>query len=858
MIQKWLLFSCLLVVVSVQSQALEDTIYNHLDQFIENPTPNKLQQLEEQETVFAKQAKTDEEFLALVVLNSNLGYYQRQFGNNQKAIRSYEKAWKNYREKQLEDYDIIEFCLKPLGNLYTITGDFTNAENTIKSYLAFAEKQNNPTQKVAAILNLSVVYHNTGKHNTAIELLEEGLKIPGISAEQKSGLENNLATNLLALKKFNEAQALLNQKGRYDFLSQRNSAQLAAQQGEYDKALAILEEAESKLTENMLPPRDLARFYVDKASLFTHKNEPKKAIENYQKALQILIPSNALTAIPDKEMLHAENTFLSIFDGLANLQKNEMDALKYYDLSFYVSGLMYEQYTDQEVKIIHQAAWKNRTERCLEILFEHYSKTKEAQYIERAFGYAENSKASVLRESFSKKLLLEIYPEDKTLQKREQLNALQEQNINALIREHLNASNPEVIRELNDTLNTINLELKELQFEIEQKYPEKVSTVIPLKIIQTKVKDDNAILISYFFGKEALYSFVISEKEVRFNKTEGHENLRERIAGFIGYFENSSAINNDIAGFQETAFSLYKSLLPATLPKKKNLILIPDGLLHFVPFEALLTASSKSTSFASMPFLVKQNSVTYNTSATLYHNAKTPALENSVLGVFPVFENSAQPLTYSLDEAENLNNRMTTRLLMHKEATKENFLAFAKAYSILHLSTHAHGGNFTIPAAMEFYDDSMLLHEFYGLNLNPKLVVLSACETGIGKIQTGEGAMSLARGFQYAGAQNLLFSLWQVNDLSTSQVMTSFYDHYSKKNSAFMANRHSKLDYLENDDISNAKKSPYYWSGFVYYGALEQKQEKPAYFTWALLLIGFLIVIWLLKNKLFSRKNAKV
>ncbi len=853
MIQKWVLFSCLLVVALVQSQALEETIYSHLDQFIENPTPNKLQQLEEKETVFTKQAKTEVEFLALVVLNSNLGYYQRQFGNNQKAIRSYEKAWKNYREKQLEDYDIIEFCLKPLGNLYTITGDFTNAENTIKSYLSFAEKQNNPTQKIAAILNLSVVYHNTGKHNTAIELLEEGLKTPGISAEQKSGLENNLATNLLALKKFNEAQMLLNQKGRYDFLSQKNSAQLAAQQGEYDKALAIFEEAESKLTKNMLLPRDLARFYVDKASLFGHKNEPKKAIENYQKALQILVPSNSLTAIPDKELLNAENTFLSIFDGLANLQENEMDALKYYDLSFYVSGLLYEKYTNQEVKIIHQAAWKNRTERCLEILFDQYSKTKEKQHMERAFGYAENSKATVLRESFSKKLLLEIYPEDKTLQKREHLNALQEQKINTLIREHLNASNPEIIRELNDTLNTINLELKELQNEIEQKYPEKIATVIPLKKIQTKVEGDQAILISYFFGKEAFYSFVISEKEVDFHKTEGYKNLRERIAGFIGYFENSSAINNDIAGFQENAFSLYKLLLPATLPKHKNLILIPDGLLHFVPFEALLTAASQSTSFASMPFLVKQNSVSYNTSATLYYNAKTPAMENSVLGIFPVFENSAQPLTYSLDEAENLSNRMKTRLLMHKEATKENFLTFAKEYSILHLSTHAHGGNFTIPAAMEFYDDRMLLHEFYGLSLNPKLVVLSACETGIGKIQTGEGAMSLARGFQYAGAQNLLFSLWQVNDLSTSQVMTSFYAHYSETNSAFKANGKSKLDFLNNKNISNAKKSPYYWSGFVYYGALDEEiQNYKVYWIFGILLviiIAGLILVRLLKRR---------
>lgn len=858
MIQKWLLITFLLFSTLVQAQALEDSIYDHLDRFIENPTPSALQQLEEKEAAFTTQVKTGEEFLALVVLNSNMGYYYRQFGNTQKAIRYYEKAWKSFREKQLDGYDIIEFCLKPLGNLYTVTGNFTNAETIIKHYISLAEKQNDNTQIIAGILNLSVVYHNTGKHNTAIELLEEGLKTPGISAGQKSGLENNLATNLLALKKFKEAQVLLNPKERYDFLSQKNSAQLAAQQGDYDKALALLEDAESKLTKNMLLPRDLARFYVDKASLFTHKNEPQKAMENYQKALQILVPTNALKEIPAKELLYTENTFLSIFDGLAKLQGNSMEALYYYDLSFYVSGLLYEQYTDQEVKIIHQAAWKNRTERCLEILFDHYEKTKEVQYIERAFAFAEKSKASVLRESFSKKLLLEIYPEDKSLQQREQLAAVQEQKINALIREHLNASNPEIIQGLNDTLNTINLELKELQNEITQKYPEKIATVIPLGKIQTKLGKDNAILISYFFGKEGLYLFEISAKEARFQKTVVNLNLREQVAGFIGYFENSSVINNNIKGFQDTAFSLYKLLLPVSLPKNKNLVLIPDGLLHFVPFEALLTSSTQSTSFANMPFLVRQNRVSYNTSATLYHNAKTPALGNSVLGVFPVFENSAQPLGYSLEEAENLDKSMNTRLLMQQEATKENFLAFAKDHSILHLSTHAHSGSFTIPAAMEFYDDSMLLHEFYSLNINPKLVVLSACETGIGKIQTGEGAMSLARGFQYAGAQNLLFSLWQVNDLSTSQVMTSFYDHYSKNNSAFVANRNSKLEYLNNKDISNAKKSPYYWSGFVYYGALD-KQTESKRIIWILggtFIVLVLFLVCLFRKKRVSKRTA--
>lgn len=837
MIQKWFLFSCLLGVAFVQSQALEDTIYNHLDQFVENPNPAALHQLEVKETAFSKRAQTADEFLALVVLNSNMGYYHRQFGNNQKAIRFYEKAWKNYREKQLDGYDIIEFCLKPIGNLYTITGDFTNAESTIKNYLSLAEKQNNPTQKVAAILNLSVVYHNTGKHNTAIALLQEGLKTPGLDKEQKSALENNLATNHIALNQFEEAQTLL--EVQYDFLSLRNKAQLAAQQGDFDKALSILDQAENLLSEKPPLARELARFYVDKATIYSGKKESEKAIENYQKALQILIPAKSLNAIPDKNMLYAENTFLSIFDGLAELQENEMNALKYYDLSFYVSDLLQEQYTAQEVKIIHQASLKRRAEACIEILYDHYQKTKEENAISLAFEYTEKTKAAVLRDMVSQRSLLDKYPEDSLLQKREQLSALQEKKINVLIREQLTTPNSEKLQKLNDTLATISLALKDLQSAIAQKYPEALSKTISLDTLQSKVQEDNAVLVSYFFGKEGLYRFEISDKEVSFHKSAVDVNLSQHISRFLNYFENNSAINNDIVGFKEQALLLHKILFPENLPKNKNLILIPDGLLHFIPFEALLTEPSQSNSFANMPFLVKQNNVIYNTSASLYHDATIPDTKNSVLGIFPIFEDSSQPLTHSLDEAENLNSLMDTRLLMYQEASKENFITFAKEYSILHLSTHAHSGSFTIPAAMEFYDDVMLLQEFYSLNLNPKLVVLSACETGIGKIQSGEGAMSLARGFQYAGAHNLLFSLWKVNDLSTSQLMNSFYEHYSKQHSAFMSNRHSKLDYLENPDISNAKKSPYYWSGFVYYGALDQEAESKG----IILILGVIFIL---------------
>ena len=144
----------------------------------------------------------------------------------------------------------------------------------------------------------------------------------------------------------------------------------------------------------------------------------------------------------------------------------------------------------------------------------------------------------------------------------------------------------------------------------------------------------------------------------------------------------------------------------------------------------------------------------------------------------------------------------------------------------------------------EPFEWSKVKPEIYGYNLNYNLVVLSACETGIGTLSKGEGALSLARGFSYAGVKNLIISLWKVNDRSTESLMASFYKNYKNTGSKSKALYNSKLDYLEDTAISSIKKSPYYWGAFVYYGAISEPLET-AKLTPYILAIFSLIVIYL-------------
>lgn len=108
--------------------------------------------------------------------------------------------------------------------------------------------------------------------------------------------------------------------------------------------------------------------------------------------------------------------------------------------------------------------------------------------------------------------------------------------------------------------------------------------------------------------------------------------------------------------------------------------------------------------------------------------------------------------------------------------------------------------------------------------------------------------MSVARGFQFAGAQNLLFSLWKVNDYTTSVFMSDFYENIKKGQTCFEANANAKIAFLNDPEISNDKKSPYYWSSFVYYGAISPQENTTNYIVYIISFLG-VIGLFLIFNR---------
>jgi len=614
-------------------------------------------------------------------------------------------------------------------------------------------------------------------------------------------------------------------------------------QRNFKEAVKYLEFAKKELiAHSTYSARDIGKLYTEEAQLYLQSNNVSKAQESLEKALHVLVPSSEKNTTPDKAVLYAENTFITLFDLYASICADVNEALKYYDLSFHVSSLLNKNIVSQETKIIHQAEHKNRTKKCIDLLYKAYEKKPNITYLERAFIYAEKSKSTVLQEAVEKKSLLEQFPNDEILIKEQELLQQQELVTNNLIRAQLKKASLSYINEMSFTLNDISIQLRALSMNISKKYPTKEEP-ISVPALQKKLSNDKAALVSYFHDNNQLYQFIIKPNDITLHKIEYTNESQKRITNFIHLFDHAAIINNNIKAYTSSAFNVYELLQLSTLQTYKNIVIIPDGLLNYLPFGALLTHETSSTQFNTMPFVIKKQCLAYNTNTSFYLNSKDEILnEKSVLGLFPVFEKSNQQLTYSIDEANSIKKQMNTKLFMNEEATKENFIRNVTNYNTIHISTHAQAGNFVIPSHIQFYDDMLFLQEIYAIHTSAQLVILSACESGIGKLQKGEGAMSLARGFQYPGADAVLFSLWKINDQSTSQIMDYFYKNYSKNSSAFLSNNQSKLDYLNNKNISNAKKSPYYWNTFVYYGAIQKSESSNTPLT-LYIIIGLLISI---------------
>ena len=210
------------------------------------------------------------------------------------------------------------------------------------------------------------------------------------------------------------------------------------------------------------------------------------------------------------------------------------------------------------------------------------------------------------------------------------------------------------------------------------------------------------------------------------------------------------------------------------------------------------------------------------------------------------------PLEGAKNEVKNIKEIFRTDSWMDKKATEKNFIDNATDYAILHLAMHTILDDANpMYSKLVFYqedepeseEDNLLnTYELFDLTLNAELAVLSACNTGYGKLQRGEGIMSLARGFLYAGVPSIMMTLWPIDDAATAEMMRYFYQNLAKGKKKDIALRDAKLKFLESSGMLNSH--PHFWASFVSIGpddAISHTQTKNTTVWW--IIIGMTLAI---------------
>ena len=845
---------CLSTAEGIAQISSAEEAYQHLDAFLEHP--NKENATKFTETLQMWEPKTSEGKLAKVISYCNLGHFQMRSLQFQQAIANYENAKRLFQQHSLSGYDMIEFCYKPLGNLYTKTNALEEAENTIKEYILEAQSQQRKKMEAAGLLNLSVVFQNKGNYKQAIQILEQGIKL---QPDNSDDFLINMATNHFSLGNMTKAEVILKpllDEEEKDYKAFQLWAGILLAKGEPEFALQALEASQEELKKTQGSMREWGKLSLSLAqSQWTLGNsyETRRYLEQLY---GLLIPNfDSTDEFPKEEQLFPDNTLIDALDlHAAVLTKDGEEAKAYsvYRQAFRVANLLEQTSTLQNTKLLQQTQNKIRSEKCLDLLYTLYQDEKKETWLEEAFYVDQQAKYPVLIEAKQWQRFISNKEDTLFQEWMEVKKELAQIDVNMEQMRQSRMNNLGAIQELQELYNQNLLVQRSIYQQLEEKYPDyKRTEAVGLAEVMQHCKEADDILVSYFFGKNTLYQFILDEEGVELRRLSTLENnikvILQYINEYIQYFENSSRITSNPIAFAQSAHRLFKAL---QVPSAKQLTIVPDGILSFVPFTALLTESTQSTQFSKMPFLIKNTQVTYALSASDYLQPFTLKDQPSILGVFPIFSGTEKALNYSLEEANGVKKYTQATLLLNEEATATNFLQQANEYDVLHISTHAQGGTFSQSATIEFADRTVTLDELYGYEFDKDLVVLSACETGVGKIVKGEGSQNMARAFQYTGTNQVLFSLWNVNDYSTSQLMQQFYKELQIKKQINTSLREAQLQYLNESRLDNIKKSPYYWAAFVNYGVYEAPQYDLGDMLWYLLgAIFIFLLLFVLRNR---------
>jgi len=808
-----------------------------------------------------------------VTLN-NMGTIYSDLGENQKALEYYSQSLALKRD--LGDRGGEAVTLNNIGTVYSELGEQQKALEYYSQSLALNRVLGDRGREAAILTSIGSVYSDLGEKQKALEYYSQSLPLSRavgdrggetVTLTKIGSVYSDLGEKQKALEYYSQSLALSRAVGnrREEATTLHNIGSVYNHLGEQQKALEYYSKS--------LP---LFRAVGDRTgegatlgnigNVYSVLGEKQKALEYYSQSLALK------RAVGDRT---GEATTLYNIAYAKRDLNNLTEALNDIESSIKIIENLRTKIASPELRTSYFATVQDYYELYIDLLMQLHKTNPKAGYDTKALEASERSRARSLLELLQESnaniregISPDLLQQEKSVQ--QQLDAIEKQRI-----QELSSPNPNQtkIAEIDKQRLALLQEYQQIQTQVRTASPRYAALTQPqpltLPEIQKQILDDNTILLQYSLGKHRSYLWVVTSTGLTSYELPKQVDIETAARAFRRAITRKYDKSTPQKVAEASANLGQLILQPAAAQLgNKRLLIVPDGVLHYTPFPALTIAQTAGQN-TNVPLIVEHEIITLPSASTLailrqnYGDRKPPSQTLAILAD-PVFSPTDErvkgqltPATTEQLESNNLglnrslraSNRewppkrlpftrqeaQTISSLFPSDSSSQKIDFDASRttatdgslanYQIIHLATHGIANNKNPELSgivMSMVDDKgnlvngfLRLTDIFNLKLAANLVVLSACQSGMGQNVKGEGMVGLTRGFMYAGAQRVAVSLWNVDDEGTSVLMQKFYQKMlQQKLAPAAALRAAQLEMMQQEKW----QSPYYWAAFTLQG----------------------------------------
>lgn len=764
-------------------------------------------------------------------------------------LESYEQLPSENEEKLLQ-----AIALGDYGTVLRDLYQFDEAIGVFKTSISLLRTIPNKETAIADVLNnLGTCYYQMENYTKSKKAIEESLKI-NISKERNLSIQTNyINLSLIKIKeqKYAEALNILKNKIAIDFLDNK-------------RLIAIVNDNLGDAYRGLKQPILSIKYYnlslTGKLKDYTTSNVKEfPVLADFD-----LSQKGILNTLFSKAKSHQ-----LIYEIEDNLEELINCYLTYEKIDSLVS-MKTQSFLAENSKLSLVKVTKPIYEKAIEISLKLYEFSKDEKYKNAAFDFIQKSKAITLSEAVRHTQSTSFLDVD--LSKEKYLNI----DISRLTEKSYSTDGISV-EEQEQLINLKNEKEKFVKY-LEQnnpayfnyKYNEK--TVAREELIN--LLEEETTLMEFFVGDSTCFvATYISDQQLNIYEI---PISRKKLSGLVSNFTeaiynpfianeniNKISLSEADANYANIGYELYRLLLEPLKVKTNKLLIIPDDILNTLPFDALLTQKVPEESVgyygnkADYNFLLYKHEIGYNYGVSLMKQAriKKYAPMKNQLAVYgtPDFINQVTELKEVFGDWDEFFK------IMNKKGVNQSFQETSNNYKYIHLSAHgilnnedANQSYFNMSTAEDDFKP-LYLSTLYTIQINAEMVVTSACDAGIGKVSKGEGILSMARGFFYAGAKSVITSLWEVKDGFTGKLLKNFYQNLKDGKDKRKALNQAKQNFIrtQGDDFAR----PYYWAAFVPIGKMESV-EIPYLLPFNVkIVLGFIMSFLIIGSSKFLINN---